>query len=330
MNPLVTVFLRSYNHSEYVEDAVESVFNQTYKNWELIIIDNGSTDGSQQLLRKYADNPRVRLILHDKNGSISKCDNKAVRLSRGEYISLLFSDDYYLPEKLEKQIKCFEGLTSEWGVVHSPGYELNVFSGKQTIENCMPVSGYILKDLFTRFNEGFINPLSPLVRKECFERYPYYEDLFFEGESIYFRIAMKYKFYFIDEPLVVMREHDRNSRFAAKENAAIGQTVLDRLSVHPDFPKTHLPYLRAFQGRAWRMHGWHELRFGSDVAWARKMFFLSVSADWKQLFHPRTIVGWALSYLPGYVRSGFNNLVNKITKRENVITLENFYQGKVS
>ena len=329
MNPLISVILQSYNHCTYVKDAVESVFNQTYKNWELIITDNGSTDGSQQLLRKYADNPRVRLILHDKNGNISKCHNNAIRLSKGEYISLLSSDDYFLPEKLEKQIKCFESLPAEFGVVYSPFYTLNVFSGKQTISSCISVSGYILKDMLVRSNEGYINAGSSLVRKECFERYPFYEDMFFESEAIFLKIAIRYNFYFIGEPLAVMREHDQNSRFAVKENAAMGQATLDKLSVHPDFPKTYLPYLRALQGRTWRMFGWHELRFGSDVAWARKMFFLSVSADWRQLFHPRTIVGWVLSYMPGYVRDVFNNLVNKITKRGKIICLENFYQGKV-
>ena len=98
MNPLISVIMCTYNHSEYVQDAIESVVKQTYKDWELIIIDNGSTDDTQKILQKYNDNPKVRIVSYEKNDFITKRINEGVRLANGDFISILFSDDYYLPE----------------------------------------------------------------------------------------------------------------------------------------------------------------------------------------------------------------------------------------
>lgn len=325
MKPSVSVIILSYNQSEYLLDAIESVINQTVDNWELIIIDNGSTDGSQELLRMYKKNAKISIVLHSENINITVRCNEGVSFAKGEFISFLFSDDYYLPEKLEKQLDCFSGLSTDYGVVHSPAYAINVFTGKKKVFRCINASGYILKQLFARYHEGFINPITPLVRKECFERYPFYSNLFTEGEGIYFRVAMKYKFFYIDEPLAVMREHDRNMRFAKKKNVGIFRSVVDKLAKHPDFPAEYLPLLRTLTGRILRNYGWQDVRLGSDSAWARRLFLLSMSYDWKQVFHPRTIVGGALSLLPIVMREFINNAVNKFLKREKDLYLEDYY-----
>ena len=324
MNPMISVIILSYNYIEYVEDAIESVVKQTYKDWELIIIDNGSTDGSQQKLQRYTGHPKIRLVFKERNGPITKLLNNAVRLAQGEYISLLYSDDYYLPEKLEKQVKCFESLSHEWGVVHSPSFSLNVFTGEQKILNCIPVSGDMLKSIFTRYHEGFINPITPLIRKECMERYPFYEDLFVEGEGLFHRIAMKYKFCYIDEPLAVMREHDRNMGFVSKINAENTIVVMDRLAKHTDFPKEYLPYWRVQYSRVLRMYGWREVRLGSDTKFARNMFSKSIRLDWKQIFHPRTLVGETMCFFPYEIRNKINLRVNNLCGKKKAIYLEDY------
>ena len=324
MNPLISVIIPSYNYIEYVEDAIESVIKQTYKDWELIIIDNGSTDGSQQKLQRYAGHPKIRLVFKERNGPITKLLNDAVRLAQGEYISFLYSDDYYLPEKLEKQVKCFESLSHEWGVVHSPSFSLNVFTGEQKILNCIPVSGYMLKSILTRYNEGFINPITPLIRKECMKRYPYYEDLFMEAEGQFHRIAMKYKFYYIDEPLAVMREHGRNRGLVSKLNAENTIVILDRLVKHPDFPKECLPYLRALYSRILGMYGWGEVRFGLDTKFARKMFTESIRLNWKQIFHPRTLAGEIMCFFPYEIRNKINLRINSLCGKKKVIYLKDY------
>jgi glycosyltransferase involved in cell wall biosynthesis len=326
MKPLITVLIGCFNQFEYIEDAIESVFNQTYTNWEIIIIDNGSTDGSHKLLQKYRTNPKVRLMLHEKNESCSKRLNEGVKLANGEFISQLPGDDYLLPEIFEKEIKCFESLSREWGVVYSPSFSLNVFSGEKKILKCIPASGYILKTLLINAHKSYINVVTPLIRKECFERYPQYDDLFLEGEAHLLRIAIKYKFYYIDEPLAVMRVHNKNQRFFTKENCRVFQIIIDRLMDNPEFPKKYLKYARAYKAKTNRNRGWQDMRFGSDIRFARKMFLIAILTDWKQLFHFRTIVGGLFSLFPKCIRNYIRKLLNRKLTQDRVIYIEGFYR----
>src|SRR5436305_6668550 len=94
--PVVSVIGLSYNQKEYVSDAIESVLGQTYKDFELLAVDNGSTDGSADLLREYAGHPKVRLLEFPVHGNIGARFNHAIREARGDLISFLYSDDFYL------------------------------------------------------------------------------------------------------------------------------------------------------------------------------------------------------------------------------------------
>src|SRR3954453_13254205 len=98
--PRVSVVLNCYNQGQYVAEAVESVLGQTYPDFELLAVDNGSTDEKPRGLSRYADHPRVRLFLHRDNVSITRRFNQAVAEAKGEFVSFLYSDDYYLPTKL--------------------------------------------------------------------------------------------------------------------------------------------------------------------------------------------------------------------------------------
>ncbi|MDP1845265.1 MAG: glycosyltransferase [Candidatus Moranbacteria bacterium] len=100
MNPEFSVIIPSYNHEEYIGDAIESVINQTFKDWELIIIDDGSTDNSVEVIRRYED-PRIKLFTqtnHDAPYTI----NRGMKEARGKYIAILNSDDLFDPIKLEE------------------------------------------------------------------------------------------------------------------------------------------------------------------------------------------------------------------------------------
>src|SRR5207253_7596349 len=114
MPPRVSVILNCYNQGEYVAEAVDSVLNQTFRDFELLIVDNGSKDSTPQLLQKYSSDPRVRLFLHKENIAISRRFNEAMDATRGEFISFLYSDDYYLPHKLERQLAVFGPLGPEY------------------------------------------------------------------------------------------------------------------------------------------------------------------------------------------------------------------------
>jgi glycosyltransferase involved in cell wall biosynthesis len=97
----ISVVIPSYNHALYIAEAIDSVLGQTFRNWELIVIDDGSTDGTRALLDKaYAGHSRIRLIYQNNQGA-HHAINKGMSLAKGRYISILNSDDVYHPERLQ-------------------------------------------------------------------------------------------------------------------------------------------------------------------------------------------------------------------------------------
>lgn len=103
-NPLVSILMANYNYADFIAEAIESVLNQTYNNWELIICDDGSTDNSMVVIERYCkQDKRIKLICKDNGGQASAL-NKAYENSRGEVISILDSDDTFHIQKLEKVI----------------------------------------------------------------------------------------------------------------------------------------------------------------------------------------------------------------------------------
>lgn len=100
---LVSVIMPSYNTAPYIEETVQSVLNQTYKNWELIIVDDCSIDETDDILSKFTDE-RIRIYKNEKNSGAAVSRNKALREARGRWIAFLDSDDLWSPNKLEKQI----------------------------------------------------------------------------------------------------------------------------------------------------------------------------------------------------------------------------------
>ncbi len=104
--PLVSVLLTSYNHGRFIGEAIQSVLDQTLEDFELIIVDDASTDDSVAVIESFRD-PRLRFVRHEKNQGIGPTKNHAFMLARGTYVAILNSDDAWLPEKLEKQIEVF-------------------------------------------------------------------------------------------------------------------------------------------------------------------------------------------------------------------------------
>lgn len=104
MNNLVSVIMPSYNTAKYIEASINSVIAQTYENWELIIVDDCSTDNTAEIIAGIHDD-RIRYFRNDKNSGAAISRNKALREAKGEWIAFLDSDDLWMPEKLEHQLR---------------------------------------------------------------------------------------------------------------------------------------------------------------------------------------------------------------------------------
>ena len=103
-NFLITINICCYNSSKYIEETIESVINQTYTNWELIIIDDGSTDNTKNLVQKYLNRNNNIFYFYKENGGYPSARNKAIEIAKGEWIALIDHDDVMLPNRLENQV----------------------------------------------------------------------------------------------------------------------------------------------------------------------------------------------------------------------------------
>lgn len=103
---LVSIIMPSYNTAQYIEKTIKSILDQTYTNWELIIIDDCSTDNTDDVVKNYLSDKRIKYLKNEQNSGAAVSRNRALREAKGQWISFLDSDDLWMPEKLEKQI-CF-------------------------------------------------------------------------------------------------------------------------------------------------------------------------------------------------------------------------------
>lgn len=104
MSELVSIIMPSYNTGAFIKETIQSVLNQSYENWELIIVDDCSTDNTDEVVLPFLNDQRIRYIKNEKNSGAAVSRNRALREAKGKWIAFLDSDDLWLPEKLEKQV----------------------------------------------------------------------------------------------------------------------------------------------------------------------------------------------------------------------------------
>ena len=130
-NGLVSIIMPSYNTAEYIMDSITSVRNQTYKNWELLIVDDCSTDTTKEIMAKIND-PRIKIFYNERNSGAAVSRNRALREAKGQWIAFLDSDDLWMPDKLEKQIKFMED--NEYAFSYTNYEEINSNGDKTGIK----------------------------------------------------------------------------------------------------------------------------------------------------------------------------------------------------
>lgn len=200
--PLVTVILPSYNHAQYVRQAIFSVLNQTYSNIELIVIDDGSSDNSVAIIENLKKQHDFIFIKQDNCG-VYQTISRALNLARGKYISPFSSDDIYCEDKIESLVGLLEEHP-EAAVAYGKIILIDNLGQKVKSINEPYRSGYILKNLLC--GDFFINGLAALVRKEIYvnarSSVSYIDDL-----PIWLSIAEKYQYLYCDKYLAQYRRH---------------------------------------------------------------------------------------------------------------------------
>lgn len=145
---LVSVIMPSYNAAKYVERALNSVFEQTYQKVEIVIVDDHSSDGTPELIQKYADiHPEIRYVPLEKNMGAGYARNKALELARGQYVAFLDCDDEWMPDKLERQLKCMKENNTSFGyaAIEMIDEDGKVIKGKRKVR-CTCDYQYLLRN----------------------------------------------------------------------------------------------------------------------------------------------------------------------------------------
>lgn len=217
LSPLVSVLMPAYNREKYIGEAIESVLAQTYTHWELIIVDDGSTDRTAEIVKSYqAKDKRIILYQFAENKGIPYARNQCLALAKGEYLANLDSDDIALPERLEKQVKFMEE-NPEVGICGSKYVFIDDKNRKINEAFYMPTENEEIKvNLFLYQAHVFNTTL--LIKKRVIKNvkyrlnYNYAQDLKFYADMFHLT-----KFANLDEILVSYRLHKTKVSVLAKQ-----------------------------------------------------------------------------------------------------------------
>jgi len=212
---LVTVICLCYNHAEFVEEALNSVINQTYKNIELIIADDYSTDNSVQVIKNWLKTyPEIAFISNNKNLGNTTTFNKCLKLAKGNYIIDLAADDILLPETIEKQLRGFAtSVFKNVGIVYG-NMEL-ISNDKRHLDFFLPVDSHHkrinsqpLGDIYIGLLNGnnSMGAVASMVKREVFDTLNGYdENLCYEDYDFWIRASRIFSIDYIDYILIQKR-----------------------------------------------------------------------------------------------------------------------------
>jgi glycosyltransferase involved in cell wall biosynthesis len=204
----VSIILNCFNGEKYLKDALESVVNQTYNNWELVFWDNKSNDGSKKILDLYVSE-KLKYYRSNVHTSLYEARNLAVKECKGEFIAFIDADDYWEKDKLEKQIKLFENKNV--GVVYGNLWIYNEkLKKKKIFSNKKLLKGIIFEKIFSNYNIGVI---TSVIRKKILTQ----NNISFENSynhigdfDLFIKLSKICEFDAIQEPVATYRVHGEN------------------------------------------------------------------------------------------------------------------------
>ncbi|MDI6871785.1 MAG: glycosyltransferase [Bacillota bacterium] len=220
--PRVSVCMAAYNHERYIGSAIQSVLDQTYKDWELIITDDASTDHTPEVISRFTD-PRIKFFRSETNQGIAATTAKCAREAQGEYIAILNSDDLFLPSKLEKQVQLLNErpevaavfshtwFINRWGKDYN---KLNIgfYANSRNIFNKANRSRWEWLNYFFYHGNTLCDP-SVMARREVYTeiappdpRFPIAGDY-----NRWVRVCLRHEIFIIPEVLLHFRIHGKNA-----------------------------------------------------------------------------------------------------------------------
>lgn len=227
-NPLVSVIAICYNHEKYLNECLQSVVNQTYRNIELIIVDDFSVDSSREKILKFInENTTFQYIFNENNIGNCRSFNKAFKISKGKYIIDLSTDDALMPNRIEEQVKKFEE-SEKIGVVCSDADFIDEYSkylGNIRGKLKLPI-GNIYEDVLAA--KSYIMPVTMMIRRTILEKLDGYDEtLSYEDFDFWVRSSRICEYEYVPQVLSFQRilKVSHSTKFTQKNNALVKSSV---------------------------------------------------------------------------------------------------------
>ncbi len=262
--PLVSVIIPTYNSARYVTTAIDSVLAQTVDDFEVLVVDDGSTDNTRELLSHRGQSVRY---LYQNNAGVSAARNHGIAQSRGRYIAFLDADDIWLPHKLERQLTALDT---------APATQL-CYSAHFVVDDALQAlsvrrSGHGNSALEALLFRGNVvgSPSSVIVERGLMESEGFDTRLSHSADwDMWIRLARRASFLYVDEPLIKYRRHDTNMsrNIALMESDSL--LVLHKGLNHPDTPARLRRRAARALGRNWMVLAGSYFRVGHRLGFAR-------------------------------------------------------------
>jgi len=310
MAELVSIITIFWNAERFLREAVESVFAQTYQRWELLLVDDGSTDGGTALARGYAGThpDRVRYVDHAEhaNRGMSVSRNVGIRHATGPYIAFLDADDVWLPEKLERQVKLL-GAHPEAAMVYGPAYLWHGWTGakeddaRDGLQDLGISSGTVIQPpgllpVYLRVKETTPSPSGILARAEPLRRLGGFEEEFrgmYDDQALYVKLGLEAPILVSEQGWYRYRHHPDSCcavAFRTGRHAEARRAFLEWIARYVESRGLHAPeLLRVVQDELAKLRPPTGIRKAARVA--ARMFLPAEARRWLRTLEEAWL-GW--------------------------------------
>lgn len=285
MMPIVSVVIPTYNRQLKLKRALDSVLDQTFKDIEVIVVDNASQDGTQALVKSIQD-PRIRYIKHEINKGGPAARNTGIKSAKASLIALLDDDDEWFPTKLAKQVEKFKQTSNNTGLVYAGSEIFDEIKSKVQGVNRPSLRGQLYKRALLG---TMLGSESVLIKRECFDHVGFFDENLSSCQDwdMWLRIAQYYEFDYVDEILCRINVHGNQisndyAKLIPGRTRMVEKHALE-FEKYPDIYVTHLKRV----GKLHCING----TWTQGLAWFQKAVQLRPIEIIK-------ILGWCLLELP--------------------------------
>jgi alpha-1,3-rhamnosyltransferase len=311
----VTIIICSFNQDFFLKKCIESAIYQTYKNLEIILIDNGSNDNSKKICEYYKKSfLNIKYLNYKKNESVSQRLNFAIKIAKGKFISFLFGDDQLVKSKISHQIKLFKKLDDKYGVVYGPVNIIDIVNKTNVKRNVVKINGLGIEGLLNfSMLDGHIDLISPLFIKKVLIENNFLNNIFLETEMIFFCYGLKYNFFYHPKIVAKLTNHSNNYGKRLYTNVESSEKRLKFLFKKKFFKKKYQNKMNNYMTFFYRNVAWENLRNNGNklmtIRYLKKHFMHS---NLLNLLNFKNFALYILIFFPQKIIKILNNLYSKI------------------